>query len=148
MKKPKNYVEEDGFSFATGRPVNQHKCAGVVGKLLPEQLHGVGIADGAVFKQIGQCFQEVRFTTSKEARYPHTHIGGRLLESITVIIEEGYEVLLQFFCDDILTHLLVDNFSSILVDLDNAVYRTVDVILEHFTNHHCASPPYASLNAR
>ena len=43
-------------------------------------------------------------------------------------------MLFQLLRDDVLTYLLFNNICSILIDLNHAVYRTVDVILKHIAD--------------
>ena len=94
-------IEKNGFRLSLRGTVNQHKSCRVVLKLFTETLHTVDAFYLFIFQKVGKHFQEVRFTTSKETGNPNTHIGCRLVKSITVIIEERNEMFLQFSGNDI-----------------------------------------------
>ena len=81
--------------------VNQHKGCRIVLKLFTETFYTPNTFYLFIFQKVGKHFQKVRFTTSKETGNPNTHISGRLVESITVIIEERNEMFLQFSGNDI-----------------------------------------------
>ena len=89
----------------------------------------------------------MRFTTSKEARDPDTYIRRRLMERIGIIIEEGNHVLADITGDDIFLYFLLQNVSSILINLNDTVDLTVDVIMKHLLYSHLSEPP-TMLNAR
>ena len=55
-------------------------------------------------------------------------------------------MLSQFLGDDVLPNFLLDNVMCILVNLDDAVDLTVNVIMEHILYSH-GCPPQISLNA-
>ena len=78
----------------------------------------------------------MRFTTSKETGDPNTNISCRDVEGIAVIVEERCKMLSQLFGDNIFPDFLLDNFKFILIDLDNTVDSTIDVIMEHILNSH------------
>ena len=42
--------------------------------ILDKVVHRLSIPDLTVFQKVGQDFQEVRFTASKEAGNPHAHL--------------------------------------------------------------------------
>jgi len=94
-------VEKNGFRLTLRGTVDQHKSCWVILKLFTETLHTANAFYLFIFQKIGKHFQEVRFTTSKETGNPNTHIGCRLVKSITVIIEERNEMFLQFSGNDI-----------------------------------------------
>jgi len=57
-------------------------------------------------------------------------------------------MLLQLLGDNIFPHFLLDHISRILIDLDNTVDWTVDILGEHITNSHCfVSSSAKKLNA-
>ena len=101
-------VEKDGFGLTTSRTVNHHKGRRIVLKFGTESLNALYSLNLTVCKEVGKHLQEVRFTASKEARNPHTHISGGLIESIAVVVEEGNEVLLQLLGDDVFSNFLFD----------------------------------------
>ena len=136
-------VEEDGFRLAPCGPVDQHEGRRIILKLFAEHLNGGNAVDISVLQYVRQHFQEVRFTTSKEAGDPDADIVGGLLKSLAIVIKETDEMLLQLFGDDIFPYFLLDDISGILIDLDNAVYRSVDVLGKHLTNQHGLSSCFA-----
>ena len=95
-------VEKNGFRLTLRSTVNQHKGCRIIFKLFPETLYTANALNFFVLQKIREHFQKVRFTTSKEARNPNAHIGGRLLKGIAVVVEKGNEMLLQFLGDNIL----------------------------------------------
>ena len=133
-------VEKDRIRPAFCGTVDQHEGGRIVGKLRPEPLHGLHALNLFVFQQVGQHFQEVRFTTSEEAGNPNADVGGGLVERLDVIVEECDEVLLQLSGDNILIQLLHEHAAFILIDLDDAVDFTVDVVFKHRLNSHVAAP--------
>ena len=52
------------------------------------------------------------------------------------MIKECREVLSQFLRDDIFSNLLLDDIIGILVNLDNTIDLSIDVITEHVLNSH------------
>ena len=94
-------VEKNGFRLTLRGTVYQHKSCRVILKLFTETLHTANAFYLFIFQKVGKHFQEVRFTTSKETGNPNTHIGCRLVKSITVIIEKRNKVFLQFSGNDI-----------------------------------------------
>ena len=141
-------IEKDGLSLAPGGLVDQHKGRRIVFKFLPEHLDCRNAVDVFVLKDVGQHFQEVRFTTSKEARDPYANIIRRLIERLAVVVKEADEVLLQFLGDDIFSYFLLDDIGAVLINFDNAVNRSVDVLGKHVTNQHSHFLPQMILNAR
>ena len=129
-------VEQDGLGFTTSRFVNQHEGCRIILKLLAEHFNGSGCSHRLVFKNVGQHLQKVRFTTSKEAGNPHADIICWLVKAITVIVEKADEVLLQFSGNHILTDFLLDHICRILIDFDDTVNWSVDVLSKHVMNLH------------
>ena len=95
-------IEQDGFRFYLCGTVNHHIGCRIVLKFFAETLHTANAVYLFVLQQIGEHFQEVRFTTSKESGNPHAGISGRLIQSVTIIVEKCDEVLFQFFGNDVL----------------------------------------------
>src|SRR5699024_5211971 len=114
-------VEQNRFGLAAGGAVDQHKGGGVVCEFLAELLYGGNSSDGLILKNIGQHFQEVRFTASKKAGDPHADVGCRLVKSITVIVKEGNKMLFQLLGDNIFPHFLLNYIRCILINLDNSI---------------------------
>ena len=140
-------IEKDCLSLAPGGTVNLHKGCRVILKLLAEHLDSGGIRHSLVLQNVGQHFQEVRFTTSEKTGNPHTDIRCGHIERIAIVVKEGREMLSQLFCNDVLFYFLFDYVMCILVNLDDAVDLTVNVIMEHILYSH-GCPPQISLNAR
>ena len=90
----------------------------------------------------------MRFTTAEEAGDPHADIGGRGVERLQVVIEEGDDVLFQFPGDDVLIQFLHQDIQLVLVDLDDTVNRAINAFCEHVLYSHAVSPPQITLNAR
>ena len=133
-------VEQDRFGFGTSSPIDLHKGSRIILEFLPEQLHGIGITDGTVLQDVGEHLQKVGFTASEEAGDPHTHICGRHIKGIAVVVKKGRKMLPKLLGDDILPNFLLDDFVFFLVDLDDTVDRAVDVIMEHMLYSHGHSP--------
>ena len=51
-------------------------------------------------------------------------------------------MLLQFSCDNILIQFLYKYAALILIDLDNTIDLTIDVVLSHRLNSHAVTPLY------
>ena len=94
-------IEQNCLGLSLCGTINQHKGCRVILKLFTKTLHTANAFYLFIFQKVGKHFQEVRFTTSKETGNPNTHIGCRLVESITVIVEERNEMFLQFSGNDI-----------------------------------------------
>ena len=96
--------------------------------------------DLSVFEKVGEHLEEVRFTTAEEARDPYANAVRRFVKGTAVDTEKVGKMFFQLLCDDILPHLLRDNAVRILIDFDNAVDQTVDVLCKHVTNLHDVPP--------
>ena len=129
-------IEKDGLGLATGSLVNQHERGRIIRELLAEHFDRRNTANRLVLKDIGEHLQEVRFTTSKEAGDPYADIVSGLIKGVAIVVKEADEMLLQFFCDDVLSNFLLDNVRCILIDFDDTIDLSVDVLSEHVTNHH------------
>ena len=133
-------VEEDGIRMALGSPVDEHEGGGIIRKLLAEALNGLHTVHFPVLQQVGEHFQEVRFTAAEEAGDPDADIRRLFAEGFVIVVEEGDEVLLQFPGDDVFFQFLNQNCRLILIDLDDTVNLTINVVPEHRLNSHTASP--------
>ena len=129
-------VEKNGLGLATGSLVDQHKRGRIIRKLFTEHFDRRDTAHRLVLKDIGKHLQEVRFTTSKETGDPHADIVRRLIKGVAIVVKEANEVLLQFFRDDVLSNFLLNNVRCILIDFDDTIDLSVDVLSEHVANHH------------
>ena len=94
-------IEQNCLRCSLCSTVDQHKGCRIVLKLFTETLYTTDAFYLFIFQKIRKHFQKVRFTTSKKTGNPNTHISGRLVESITVIIKERNEMFLQFSGNDI-----------------------------------------------
>ena len=81
-------IEQNRLCLISGCIINQHEGGRIICKLLAEALYGFHAVHFLVLQQIRKHLQEVRFTTSKEAGNPHTHIRGRCRERISVVIKK------------------------------------------------------------
>ena len=129
-------VEKNGLGLATGSLVDQHECGRIIRKLLTEHFDRRNTANRLILKDVRKHLQEVRFTTSKEAGDPHTDIVRGFIKGVAIVVKEANEVLLQFFRDDVLSNFLLDNVRCILIDFDDTIDLSVDVLREHVANHH------------
>ena len=129
-------VEKDSLCFTLGSSVDLHKGGRIIRKLLAEHFNRSSSGNILILQNIRQHFQKVRFTTSKEARDPDSNISRRGIKGVAVVIEKGREVFSQFFCNNVLFYFLFDNIVCVLIDLDNAIDLTVDVIIEHILYSH------------
>ena len=116
--------------MALGNRINQHECCRVILKLFTESFYGTNALNLLIGKQVGEHFQEVRFTTSKETGNPNSDICGTFSEGLTIIIKEGNEMLLQISGNDILVQFLNKNICGILVYFDDAIDFTINILLE------------------
>ena len=94
-------IEQNCLRRSLCGTVDQHKGCRIVLKLFTETLYTSDAFYLFIFQKVGKHFQKVRFTTTKETGNPNTHISGRLVKGISIIVEESNEVLLQFSGDDI-----------------------------------------------
>ena len=81
------------------------------------------------------------FTTAKKTGNPDTDFICGLIDGVGVVVKKSAEVAAKFPGDDIFAEFLFEGFIIILPDLDHAIDRSVDVLLEHALNLHevCAS---------
>ena len=133
-------VEKDRIRLPFCCPVDQHKGGRIFRKLFSETFDGLYALNFFILQQIGQHFQEVRFTTSKETGDPNADVSCIFVERLDVVIEESDEMLFQLSGDDILVQFLYKHAAFILIDFDDTVDFTIDVILEHRLNSHVVAP--------
>ena len=129
-------IKQDGLRLATGGFVDHRESCRVIRKLFPEQFNGRCAVHIPVFQNIGQHFQEVRFTAAKETGNPHTNVRCRLGKCFAIEVKEPNKMFLQFLGDHILSNFLLDHFRGILVYLDHTVDQAVNVVRKHITNDH------------
>ena len=76
-------------------------------KLVREVIKGVFAVHLFVGEKVGEHFQEVRFTTSKEAGNPDTDLIGRGINRLDVVIKECGKMTPQFLRDDVFTQFIL-----------------------------------------
>ena len=128
-------VEQNGLCLTSGCFIYEHKSGRVIRKFRAESLHGLHSVYRAVLQNKGKHFQKVRFTTSEETGNPYSGVISRLRETVTVMVEETYKVLFELLRDNIFAHFAFGG-SILLIDFNNTVYLTVDVICKHGLNFH------------
>ena len=96
-------------------------------------------ADFLIGKQVREDFQEMRFTTSKEAGNPHADFISRLVDSLCVVVKECAEVTAKLLGNYVFAEFLFQTPVIILHNLDNAVDVSFDVLLEHILYFHVAT---------
>lgn len=110
--------------------INQHECCRIILKFFTKSFYCTNTLYLLISKQVGEHFQEVRFTTSKETGNPDANICSAFMKGLSIFIKESNEVLLQIFGDDILIQFLNKNISSILVYFNDAIDFTINILLE------------------
>ena len=108
-------------------------------ELVCEVVHRSFATDFFVGKKVGKHLQEVRFAASKEAGNPDTDLVRRLINRLRIVVKESAEMSTQLSCDYVLAEFLFQAALVVLCNLDNTVYVTVDVLLEHILKFHLAT---------
>ena len=132
-------VEEDGLRLALRRlgqeMLQLRRLREFLLKAFAHLIRGRQIA----VQQIGEDFEKVRFTTAEETRNPDADIRRGLGKCPSIRLQEGAEMLAQLVRDDVLVHLLADDLIVLLVDFDDTVDGTVDILGEHLLYFHAKS---------
>ena len=128
----KNYVR---WGVCCQLHICQHH---LIGNLLifDKVVDGMFVSDLFILKQIGQNFQEMRFTTSKEAGNPDTHFRCSSLNTFFICCKEIRKMTLKLTGHNILFQLLRHICLFTLTDNDNALYLTVNFLSEHVLDLH------------
>ena len=105
--------------------------------VIHEIVDGLFAVDFPVSQQIGQDFQKVRFTASKEAGHPNAHLVCSADNPTLVAGEEIPEMLLKLTGDNVLVQLLADIGIVVLTDLDDTLNVTVYRFCKHIFDDHC-----------
>lgn len=115
-----------GWPLPSGAPPQQ----GIVVQflLVLEVVIGWHPIDRAVFQEVSQHLQKVRFTRPKEAGDPNP-VGRRV---VVVGIEEDRQTFRDFACDDIFVQF--DLQARLIVGLDHAINRTINRLEEYLTH--------------
>ena len=110
----------------------------LIGNLLifDKVVDGMFVSDLFILKQIGQNFQEMRFTTSKEAGNPDTHFRCGSLNTFFICCKEICKMTLKLTGHNVLFQLLRYIRFFTLTDNDNALYLTVNFLSEHVLDLH------------
>ena len=134
----KNYVR---WGVCRQLHICQHHLIGNL-LILNEVVDGMFVSDLFILKQIGQDFQEMRFTTSKEAGNPDTHFRCGSLNTFFICCKEICKMTLKLTGHNILFQLLRYICFFTLTDNDNALYLTVNFLSEHVLDlHNCFLHP-------
>ena len=99
-------------------------------------VDSMSVSDLFILKQIGQNFQEMRFTASKETGNPDTHFGCGSLNSFFICRKKIREMTLKLTGHNILFQFLRHIRFFTLTDNDNALYLAVNFLSEHILNLH------------
>ena len=78
----------------------------------------------------------MRFTASKEAGDPHTHLVRISGYAVLIAFEKASEMLLELSCDNVLFKFLPDVGVIALSNLDNSLDVTVNGLCEHIPDDH------------
>ena len=128
-------IKQNGLG-GDGHAFNRRRIHHRVIKFVSKILHSPLAANFFIGKKVGQHFQEVRFTASKEARNPNADLVGRIVNGLGVVIKKGLEVSAQLLGDYVLAEFLLQTALIILRNFDNAVNIAVYVLLEHILKFH------------
>ena len=104
--------------------------------ILNKVIHRPSVADLTVFQEVGQDFQEVRFTASKEAGNPYAHLRRCPDDPFFVSRVEVSEVFLKFTGYNIFAKLLRNIGIFALPDDNYALNFAVDLLGEHILYFH------------
>lgn len=133
-------VEEDYIRRGVSRQLHVGKYHWVYNLFILDKIvHRLSVPDLTVFQKVGQDFQEVRFTASKEAGNPHAHLW-RCSDNPFFIgrIEIG-KMLLKLAGNDIFLKLLRYICVLALSDNNYALNFSVDLLGEHILYFHCCT---------
>ena len=98
-------VEQDGLRGNADAFLHRRIHHRIV-KLVCKVIKGVFTVHLFVGEKVGEHFQEVRFTTAKEAGNPDADFIGRGINRLDVVIKECGKVTPQFLRDDVFTQFI------------------------------------------
>ena len=133
-------VEEDYIRGGISRQLHIRQHHRIYDLLIFNKvIHRLSVPDLTVFQKVGQDFQEVRFTASKEAGNPYAHLW-RCSDNPFFIgrIEIG-KMLLKLAGNDIFLKLLRYICVLALSDNNYALNFSVDLLGEHILYFHCCT---------
>ena len=99
-------VEQDGLRRDADAFLHRRIHHGIV-KLVRKIIKGVFAIHFFVGEKVGEHFQEVRFTASKEAGNPDADLIGRGINRLDVVIKECGKMTPQFLRDDVFTQFIL-----------------------------------------
>ena len=133
-------VEEDYIRRGVSRQLHVGKYHWVYDLfILDKVVHRLSVPDLTVFQKVGQDFQEVRFTASKEAGNPHAHLWCCFYNPLFIGRVEIGKVLLKLAGNDIFLKLLRDICVLALTYDNYALNFTVNLLGEHILYFHYAT---------
>ena len=92
-----------------------------------------------VLQKVGEYFQKVRFTASKETGNPNAHFWGSPHNALLIRSVEIGKMLLQLAGDNIFFKFLRDIGILALSDNYNALNLSIDFLGKHFFDLHCTT---------
>ena len=99
-------VEQDGLRGNADTFLHRRIHHRII-KLVRKVIEGVFAVHLFVGEKTGEHFQEVRFTTAKEAGNPDADLIGRGIDRLDVVIKECGKVTPQFLRDDVFTQFIL-----------------------------------------
>lgn len=78
----------------------------------------------------------MRFTRAKRTANPHADFIRRIIESPVIRIEKRLEMAAKLVGHNVFVQLLPDTAVILLIDLNNTVNVSVDVVLKHIFDLH------------
>ena len=89
-----------------------------------------------VCEQVAEHLEKVRFTRAKRTANPHADFIRRIIESPVIRIEKRLEMAAKLVGHNVFVQLLPDTAVILLIDLNNTVNVSVDVVLKHIFDLH------------
>ena len=133
-------VEEDYIRGGISRQLHIRQHHRIYDLLIFNKvIHRLSVPDLTVFQKVGQDFQEVRFTASKEAGNPHAHLWCCFYNPLFIGRVEIGKVLLKLAGNDIFLKLLRDICVLALTYDNYALNFTVNLLGEHILYFHYAT---------
>lgn len=78
----------------------------------------------------------MRFTRAKRTANPHANFVRRIIESPVIRIEKRLEMAAKLVGHNVFVQLLPDTAVILLIDLNNTVNVSVDIVLKHIFDLH------------
>ena len=80
------------------------------------------------------------FTAPEKTRNPNANIIITIAERFDVVLKKSYEMFLEFSGNDVLIQFLHEYIIFFLVNFDDAVNFTVNIVFKHWLDFHGAAP--------